>query len=207
MIFWPLRLAIKITSIVLTLLLIYFAITFVQIWLTGRERSTANAQAILVFGTAELNGTPSAELTDRLNEALALFDAGRAPLIVVTGGKRPGDVYTEAGVSAAYLVAHGVPKADIIQGGGGDTWANVASVLPALRAQHVTTVLTVTDPFHEYRAMAICSAQGLSPQPDPVTKSALTGGELLQNYAVETLEVGVARVFGYHTVSDWIHDG
>ena len=61
-------------------------------------------------------------------------------------------------------------------GGGSDTWQNVETVLPQLKTHHITTVITVTDPFHEYRAMAIASAQGLIPY--PVTRSQLSDDQV-----------------------------
>jgi uncharacterized SAM-binding protein YcdF (DUF218 family) len=204
-IFWPLKLALKIIAALMSLLILYLAVTFVQIWLTGREHYQGSAQAIVVFGTAELDGQPSAELTDRLDHALSLWRLGRAPIIAVTGSKRPGDLYTEAGVSATFLEAHGVPAKDIIVGGGTDTWRNVASVAPELVTTHRQSVLIVTDPFHEYRAMSIASDQGLDPHPSPVTTSAVSGSSLWKFYGKETLEVALARIIGYHTLSNWFH--
>ena len=203
LVFGPLRLAIKIVSTIVSLIVLYFAVTFVQIWLTGRTHSTSNAQAILVFGTTENNGTPSQELKARLDEALAVYRAGRAPWIAVTGGSRPGDVYTEAGVSATYLEAHGVPKAKIIIGGGSDTWQNVATVAPTLKKYYLYSVITVTDPFHEYRAMAIASSQGLYPVPSPVENSPTIKHSLWRYYLKESLEVGVGRIIGYGRLSSW----
>lgn len=203
LIFAPLRLAMKIVSAILTLVVLYFAVTFVQIWLTGRTHSTASAQAILVFGTAEDNGKPSQELRARLDEALAVYRAGRAPWIAVTGGNRPGDVYTEAGVSATYLEAHGVPKPYIIVGGGDDTWQNVKSVARQLKAHHLYSVITVTDPFHEDRAMANASSQGFSPIPSPVENSPTVKNSLWRYYLKETVAVGVGRIIGYGRMSSW----
>jgi uncharacterized SAM-binding protein YcdF (DUF218 family) len=203
MIFWPFKLAMKIVSLLFSLLILYFAVTFVQIWLTGHEHSNQSAQAILVFGTTEDNGTPSPELTDRLHHALVLYNEGRAPWVVVTGGKLPGDLATEAAVSATYLESHGVPKAKILLGYGNDTWQNVSTVMPVLKLHHIVKVLTVTDPFHEYRAMAISSAQGLSPQPSPVSNSPTIHFSLWLYYMKETLEVGVGRIIGYGTLSSW----
>jgi uncharacterized SAM-binding protein YcdF (DUF218 family) len=205
MIFWPLKLVFKIFSALLSLLLLYLAVTFVQIWLTGQDHTVSSAQAILVFGTTEDNGRPSPELRDRLDQALSLFRAGRAPFIAVTGGRRPGDVYTEAEVSATYLEGKGVPRAKILSGAGSDTWQNVATVLSALKAHHITIVITVTDPFHEYRAMAIASDQGLKPSPYPISNSPIRGTSLWGYYAKETLEVGAARLIGYHNLSNWLH--
>lgn len=201
MILGPFKLAIRIVSLILSLLFLYFAITFAQVWMTGREHSSNSAQAILVFGTTEDNGVPSQELTDRLDTALALFRAGRAPYIAVTGANRPGDVYTESGVSKTFLIAHGVPSSKILQGFGKDTWQNVTTVLPLLKAHSITTVLTVTDPFHEDRAMATASSQGLTPYPSPVANSPTSKDSLWLYYLKETFEVGVGRVIGFHTLS------
>jgi uncharacterized SAM-binding protein YcdF (DUF218 family) len=202
-IFGPIKLVFKLLSALMSLVVLYFGVTFVQIWLRGHEHSTASAQAILVYGTTEDNGTPSPELTARLNQALTLFRAGRAPWIAVTGGRRPGDVYTEAGVSLTYLENHGVTPSRILEGSGNDTWQNVATVLPLLKKHHLKTVITVTDPFHEYRAMAIASAQGLTPYPSPVRNSPTIAHSLWRYYLKETLEVGVGRVVGYGRLSSW----
>ena len=121
----------------------------------------------------------------------------------MTGGSRPGDVYTEAGVSATYLEARGVPKAYILIGGGGDTWQNVETVAPLLKKHFLYNVITVTDPFHEYRAMAIASSQGLYPIPSPVENSPTIKHSLWRFYLKETLEVGVGRLVGYGRLSSW----
>ncbi|HQU26224.1 MAG TPA: YdcF family protein [Acidimicrobiales bacterium] len=198
-----LRLAARLVAAVGLVLVAYFAVTFVQIWLRGREHATRDAAAVLVFGTTEDNGTPSPELTDRLSEALALYRAKRAGYVAVTGSRQPGDAYTEAGVSATFLERHGVARDRVIVGGGVDTWQNVESVAPALLRRGLTTVLTVTDPFHEYRAMAIASDFGLTPFPSPVADSPTVHYGLWRYYLKETLEVGVARVVGYQRLSEW----
>jgi uncharacterized SAM-binding protein YcdF (DUF218 family) len=198
-----LRRVLLVLVVLVTVVVLYFGVTFVQIWLRGHEHSAASAQAILVFGTTEDNGTPSPELRARLNQALTVYRAGRAPWIAVTGGRRPGDVYTEAGVSATYLENHDVTPSRILIGGGSDTWQNVRSVLPQLKRHGITTVITVTDPFHEYRAMAIASAQGLTPYPSPVRDSPTIKHQLWRFYLKETLAVGVGRLVGYGRLSSW----
>jgi uncharacterized SAM-binding protein YcdF (DUF218 family) len=202
-IFGPIKLIFRIVSILLSVVILYFAITFVQIWLTGHEHSTKHAQAILVFGTTEDNGTPSPELRARLDQALVLWHEGRAPWIAVTGGKRPGDQFTEAGASVTYLESHGVPAAKILKGSGTDTWKNVSSIVPKLKRHHITTVLTVTDPFHEDRAMAIASSQGLTPYPSPVRNSPTVKHSLWKYYLKETFEVGVGRIIGFQRFHSW----
>ena len=203
MILGPLKWTLRVLAALLLVIVLYFAVTFVQIWWRGHEHTTKDAQAILVFGTTEDNGVASPELTARLDQALTLFRAGRAPWVAVTGGRRPGDVYTEAGVSATYLENHGVPSDRILKGGGSDTWQNVETVILKLKKHHIRTVITVTDPFHEYRAMAIASAQGLTPYPSPVRNSPTIKFELWRYYLKETLEVGAGRIVGYGRLSSW----
>jgi uncharacterized SAM-binding protein YcdF (DUF218 family) len=202
-IFRVFKIVARVFGAIVVLLVLYFGVTFLQIWMRGHEHTTKSAQAILVFGTTEDNGTPSPELTTRLEQALKLYDAGRAPWVAVTGGRRPGDVFTEAGVSAAYLENHGVPASHVLKGAGSDTWQNVSTVIGALRRHHITTVIVVTDPFHEYRAMAISSDQGLTPYPSPVRDSPTIKHQLWRFYLKETLEVGAGRIVGYHRLSEW----
>jgi uncharacterized SAM-binding protein YcdF (DUF218 family) len=202
-IFGPFKLVLRIVSAIVTVMVLYFAVTFVQIWMTGHDHSSRSAQAILVFGTTEDNGTPSPELQARLDQALVLWHKHRAPWIAVTGGKRPGDQFTEAGASAMYLENHGVPASKILKGSGTNTWQNVKTVLPKLTSHGIKTVLTVTDPFHEDRAMAISSSQGLVPSPSPVRNSPTEKHSLWKFYAKETIEVGIGRIIGYGTFSHW----
>ena len=106
-------------------------------------------------------------------------------------------------MSATYLESHGVPASRILVGGGADTWQNVSTVLSKLKAHHIKTVITVTDPFHEYRAMAISSSQGLTPYPSPVRNSPTIKYQLWRYYLKETLDVGVGRIVGYGRLSHW----
>jgi uncharacterized SAM-binding protein YcdF (DUF218 family) len=202
-IFGPIKLILRIIMTLITVVILYFAVTFVQIWMTGHEHSTKDAQAILVFGTTEDNGTPSPELQARLDQALVLWHKHRAPWIAVTGGKRPGDDFTEAEVSATYLEVHGVPRSKILKGSGTDTWENVATVLAKLKSHDIKTVLTVTDPFHEDRAMAISSSQGLTPYASPVRNSPTVKHSLWKYYLKETFEVGVGRIIGFRIFHSW----
>lgn len=203
----PLRLALKILGVVLAVLLVYVGVTFVQVWLTSRANDPHRADAILVFGTAANYLSPAPDLEARLERALELYQAGLAPVVAVTGGKRPGDKYTEGQISATWLEAqpNGVPQHAIVVGSGADSWDNVGSVAPALRARGVHTVLVVTDPFHEDRAMAIASSYGFSPSATPSQHSPIHGVEELGYLIKESVEVAVGRIVGYGTLSDLDH--
>ena len=205
MLFAPLRLALRIVSLLLTVLVVYFAVSLVQVWLTSRQYDPHSADAIMVMGAAKYNGLPSTDLAARLNEALKLFDDKDSSLIVLTGGKEKGDVYTESEAGTTYLHDRGVPLGDILQAGGNTTYQNVADAAPELLARHATTVLVTTDPFHEDRSMAISSSLGLTPSPTPTRTSPIKGWSTVPYFLKEAVGVGLGRIIGFNHL-DWLHD-
>lgn len=176
---------------------VYLAVTAVQVWLTSRRTDTSPAQAIVVMGAAQYNGVPSPDLSARLVDALALYRDGVAPLVVATGSKEPGDRYTEAQASGIWLVAHGVPAADVAEVGGDDSWANLAEAAALLHRRGDRTVVVATDGFHEHRSLAIATDVGLTARPAPATASPIRGWSAVPYFAKETLAVAVGRVIGY----------
>jgi len=60
-----------------------------------------------------------------------------------------------------------------------------------------TTVLIVTDPFHEARSLAIATDVGLHPYPTPAQHSPITGASTIPYYAKETIGVAVGRIIGF----------
>jgi uncharacterized SAM-binding protein YcdF (DUF218 family) len=205
MLFAPLRLAIRIVSLFLTALVVYFAVSLVQVWLTSRHYDPHTADVIMVMGAAQYNGKPSPDLKARLNEAFKLFQDKDAPLIMLTGGKEKGDLHTEAGSGYVYLTALGVPGPDILQAGGNTTYQNVALAAPQLLARHATTILVTTDPFHEDRSMAIISSFGLTPSPTPTQTSPIKGWSTVPYFLKEAVGLGLGRVIGFNHL-DWLHD-
>jgi uncharacterized SAM-binding protein YcdF (DUF218 family) len=119
---------------------------------------------------------------------------------MVTGGKRPGDLFTEGQAGVRYLEARGVPAADLAEVGGDDTWQNLSLAAPVLKARGATTVLIVTDPFHEHRSLAIATDQGLTPYPTPNPPGVISGVHTVPYYLRETLAVGVGRIIGYQHI-------
>jgi len=182
-------------------IMVYFVITGVQVWLTARESSPQHASAIVVMGAAQYNGVPSPDLRSRLNEALSLYRAGLAPLIVVTGYKEPGDRFTEGEAGGRYLEDHGVPAAAVAEVGGSDSYENLVDADAVLRARGDSTVLITTDPFHEDRSLAIASGLGLAAYPTPTRTSPINGLSTVPYFLKETVAVGFGRVVGYQELS------
>jgi uncharacterized SAM-binding protein YcdF (DUF218 family) len=201
----PLRWALRIAFLILAAIVLYFAVTQVQVWLTGRQYDPHPAGAILVMGAAQYDCVPTHDFQARLDQAAKLYHEGDAPLIVVTGNKQPGDKCTEAQSGKTYLEAKNVPKAAILEAGGDDSYENIADAQPELLAHNARVVLVTTDPFHEDRSMAIASNLSLSPSPTPTQTSPITGWSTVPYYLKEALGVGLGRIIGYNHL-EWLHD-
>jgi uncharacterized SAM-binding protein YcdF (DUF218 family) len=152
-------------------LLISGAILLVSIYRQARTEGARPAQAIVVLGTAQYNGWPGPVFQSRLDHALRLYWDGYAPYIVVTGGKQPGDGFTEAEAAQAYLMNAGVPASNIImETEASNTWESMQNVSAILEPQGITDVILVSDGFHLYRSRMMANDVGLrstgSPAPD-----------------------------------------
>jgi uncharacterized SAM-binding protein YcdF (DUF218 family) len=186
--------------------IVYLGVTAAQIWWTSRQHDAPHSAAIIVLGAAEYDGAPSPVLEARLSHALALWRANAATRIVVTGGKEKGDRYTEAGVSARWLEARKVPARDLIEEDGGrDSYQSVAAAAHSLGHLGTEGVIMVSDPFNEYRIVAIATRLGMRAFASPTRTSPIRGTAVLPYYGQEVLAVGVGRIIGYQALSDLMH--
>jgi uncharacterized SAM-binding protein YcdF (DUF218 family) len=182
---------------------VYLAVTFVQVWQASRQDQARPVQAIVVLGSAQYNGVPSPDLRARLNHAYDLWKRNLSDVIVVTGGKQPGDRVSEATASADYLAAKGVPQEAILREvSGRNSWQSLESTAAFLMARQRTTVLLVSDPFHDKRIALIAGELGLKPYVSPTRSSPLGTGAKLANYVKETGEVAVGRIIGFRHLVD-----
>jgi uncharacterized SAM-binding protein YcdF (DUF218 family) len=205
MLLGPLRWALRIVLLLVAAIVLYFAVTLVQVWLTSRHYEPRQAGAIVVMGAAQYNCRPSPDLQARLDQALTLYRQGYAHLVMVTGNKERGDRCTEAGSGATYLESKGVPAASILEAGGDTTYQNIQQAAPVLDRHGVKLVLVTTDPFHEDRSMAIASALSLSPSPTPTQSSPITGWSTVPYFLKEAVGVGLGRIIGFNHL-EWLHD-
>ncbi len=177
---------------------VYVAVTFVQVWLASRRDEAAPADAIVVLGAAQYDCIPSPVLAQRLNHALELYRDGVAGQIVVTGGKQEGDRCTEAETSKGYLQAAGVPSSDVTrEDGGSNTWESLAAAAGILRREGLTKAVLVTSGYHALRADAIAGELGLDATVSPSHK-----GGSLRDLLEETAAVSLGRIIGFGRLVD-----
>jgi uncharacterized SAM-binding protein YcdF (DUF218 family) len=188
---------------VVTVGVLYLGVTFVQVWLASRQDQARPVQAIVVLGAAQYNGVPSPDLKARLDHAYDLYQRHLADTVVVTGGKQPGDRYTEATASADYLAGRGVPQVAILREvGGRNSWQSLASSAAFLKQRRLDTVLLVSDPFHDKRIALMADELGLRPYVSPTRTSPLGTGAKVANYVKETGEVAIGRIIGFRRTVD-----
>jgi uncharacterized SAM-binding protein YcdF (DUF218 family) len=192
------RMGLRVGLAVFLVLFVYLAVTFVQVWLASRRDEARPSQAIIVLGAAEYDGRPSPVLAARLDHAIQLYRDGIAPVIVVTGGRQPGDRFTEAGASADYLHKHGIPDAAILRETTGRTsWESLEAAARFLDQRHMRRVVLVSDPYHSERIKAIAHEVGLDAVTSPTRTSPIKGSSAFKRLLGETLRVAAGRLFGY----------
>ncbi len=136
----------------------------------GRDE-THSADAIVVFGAAQYNGTPSPVFKARLDHAVELEERGMAPLVITTGGSGGDPKFTEGEVGRDYLIQQGVAAEKILsESQSQTTYENVLAASRLLRQRGAKSCIAVSDGFHLYRIKLMFASQGVvayaSPAPD-----------------------------------------
>ena len=143
----------RVLLVILLLVLWYPSWLAFRIWSQSREDEVHAADVIVVMGAAQYDGDPSPVLKARLDQAAYLYEEDLSDALIVTGGKQPGDRFTEAGVSEEYLVAqHGLPETNImLEEEGHTTLESLRGARAIAEEEGLDTALLVSDPLHSER--------------------------------------------------------
>lgn len=116
-----------------------------------------DADAIVVLGASvRPDGTPSGILQDRLDDGIALYFAGAAPKIIMSGDNGT-ESYNECWAMKRYAVSQGVPSEDVFC-----DHAGFSTYETMYRTRHVfgaERIVVATQTYHLYRALY--DAQGV----------------------------------------------
>jgi uncharacterized SAM-binding protein YcdF (DUF218 family) len=193
------RALLRVTALLAGAALLYWGLTFAQVWRASLADEPRPAEAIVVLGAAQYDGQPSPALQARLERAAELHEAGFAPVVVVTGGRRPGDRFTEAKAGQEYLLQRGVPAEALrLEVLGKNSWESLAATARFLRAEDIDEVLLVSDSYHSYRITDIAHEVGLVPHVAP----SRGGSTTVRDLARETSAVAIGRVTGYRRLTN-----
>lgn len=137
-----------------------------------------DVDCIMILGCGlRADGEPTRMLKDRLDQGIALYQAGVAPKLLVSGDH--GRVqYDEVNKMKQYAVEHGVPSEDVFMDHAG--FSTYESMYRARDVFQVERMVIVTQEYHLWRAVYDANALGI----DAYGSSALKvryGGQRLRD--------------------------
>ena len=189
--------------------LLYFVVSLVQVWNTGRDdsflQSRSTVDAIVVLGAAQYDGRPSPQLRARLDHVVTLWNLPVAPVVVVTGGKQTGDRFTEAEASRDYLVSRGLPvEVIVIESRGESTYQSLEAVRDEARLNQWQRVVLVSDPYHLKRAQLVAAELGMAAEVSATRDGVVSGSGALRRNVREALGIMVGRITGFRQLESWL---
>jgi len=117
------------------------------------------ADCILVLGCGvRADGTPSQMLRDRLDTAIAAYQAGLAPKLLMSGDHGSED-YDEVNAMKDYAVSRGVPSQHVFMDHAG--FSTYESMYRATAIFGCRSIMVVTQQYHLYRALYNAQAMGM----------------------------------------------
>ncbi len=140
---------------------------------------------ILVLGCGVWGETPTPLLSDRLDAAIALYQAGVAPKLLMSGDHGRED-YNEVAVMRQYALDEGVPSEDIFLDHAG--FSTYETMVRAKKVFGVEKAVVVTQKYHLYRALYDAAAFGIE------AKGTVATGHVFASQLVWDLRESVARV-------------
>lgn len=127
--------------------------------LTLEESPPSGVDCVLILGCGvHADGTPTPMLADRLARGVALYEAGWADKLLLSGDNRSQD-YNELATMNQLTRDQGVPQADIVL-----DYAGLSTYDSLYRARDIFGVkklVIVTQEYHLYRALYLAQALGL----------------------------------------------
>jgi uncharacterized SAM-binding protein YcdF (DUF218 family) len=129
----------------------------------GMAEDQTHADALVVFGNkVEPSGEPSPSLASRLDEAVGLYQQGRAPWVIVSGGLGK-EGWNEASVMADYLAGRGIPRSAIlVDGEGNNTYLTALHTQQLAQAHGLQRFVLVSHFYHLPRARLAFQRLGMT---------------------------------------------
>ncbi|MBU4332567.1 YdcF family protein [Patescibacteria group bacterium] len=137
------------------------------------------ADAIVVLGASQWNGTPSPVLKARLDQAYLLYQKGYAPNIILTGGIGREENISESQVGKNYLIKKGLrEEAILIEEKAHTSWQSLNQVAQIVQTNNFDSIILVSDGFHLMRLKKMAKDLNLKAFAFPVQESPIAQNKL-----------------------------
>jgi uncharacterized SAM-binding protein YcdF (DUF218 family) len=189
-------------TLVVLVPVVIVGVTAFAVWRAAHDDDASridSADAILVLGAAQYGGDPSPVFAGRLEHAELLFEQGRAPLVIVLGGNRPGDRSTEAEAGRDYLIsASGLPPDAVVAVPvGSSTLESMQAAATYMHERGLQRAFLVSDPWHNLRIERMAADVGIEGHASATWVSAArTEQTRFEGYVRETFAYLYYRLFG-----------
>jgi hypothetical protein len=198
--FLPLKIAIKLASLLFTALIAYLVLSAVQVVLASRASTDPGdlhrARAIAVDGPVARGSKLGTDLTARLSTAVSLVKADLAPrLIVVLVTPKGANPAPARAAATTYLERNGLSRAQITVSdstSGTDGLRKIASELGGIDPK----AIIVTDAIDVLWTKGAAASAGITPQIDPAAGSKVSLWQEIGPLARETSGVAAGRIIG-----------
>jgi vancomycin permeability regulator SanA len=175
--------------------------TGVAVWRAAHTDDASrvdHVDAIIVLGAAQYQGRPSPVFEGRLRHAVLLYGQGRAETVIVLGGGKPGDRFTEAEAGRDYLIDSGVRAADVRAiPYGGTTLESLRAAAAFMRERGMSSAFLVSDPWHNLRIKRMARDLGFEGLASATWRSAaISEVTRFSGYLRETFAYLAYRLFG-----------
>ncbi len=169
------------------------------------------ADAIVLLGGAlrgDTHMSAFADLNDhadRLVQAASLYKAGKAPVVLLTGGAAVG-LRTEAEQMRDILGVMGIPGSSLLlETASRNTHDNAVFSAYMLKSRGMQRILLVTSAYHMRRAVALFEAQGLEVVPAPSDYQVLVVDEVLPPWLPLVGNLARSTTALHEIVGYWIY--
>ena len=194
------KVAILISLLVVSLIILSAIITAVSIAQYGKLDEKAHCDVAIILGAATSGEKISPVYRERINHGIWLFENGYVDYLILTGGVGKGNEKSDAYVAKQYAIEKGVPEQVIlIEEKSKITEENLEYAKEIMDAFSMDTAIIVSDPLHMKRAMLMAKDYGIeacsSPTPTTMYKSAKTQFPFLAREVFFYIGYSIVRVF------------
>ncbi|MDM5224043.1 YdcF family protein [Peribacillus sp. NJ11] len=181
-----LKRAMKVGVIGFIVLLGYFGFLHMKIQESIHQPIPENADYLIILGARVKGSVPSLSLQYRIDKAAEYLMANKHTLVIVSGGKGPGEDISEAKAMQQGLIEQGIEEVRIMMEDKSTTTHENIVFSKELIPDPSASGLIVSNDFHIYRAVEIAKKEGLDMKGIPAKTPKVA---LLKSYSREYLAI------------------